>query len=75
VWNKEIASPFEWLGTKETDAPQTVKAILEGKTHRHCGFSYRIEKEIPNLMWTLKNSERYFSVFLADMFSARKQAT
>jgi SAM-dependent methyltransferase/uncharacterized protein YbaR (Trm112 family) len=72
-WNPQTTDPVEWLETETADGHQTVKEILEGKTQKQCDFKYKIEKEIRNLPWTLKNQDSYFSVFLVNLLVAQKK--
>jgi SAM-dependent methyltransferase/uncharacterized protein YbaR (Trm112 family) len=72
-WNAQITDPAEWLETNPVASPEMVRSILEGKISTQCGFRYKIEKEIQNLVWSIKNLDSHYSIFLSHLILAKKQ--
>jgi SAM-dependent methyltransferase/uncharacterized protein YbaR (Trm112 family) len=73
TWKSEITNPAEWLETPEKNAQTFIKETLTGKINPDCGFNYTIDKEIEKLVWSLRNSDTYSSVFLVSLLKAIKR--
>jgi SAM-dependent methyltransferase len=70
-WRLDICELTEWLETEKMDAAETVRSILEGKVFPEYGFDYILESE-EDIIWPLKNHDRYWSLFRANLIKAKK---
>jgi SAM-dependent methyltransferase len=71
-WREDITHPSEWLDTPDRDSATMLSDILKGISFPQTGFCYTLENEIPQLAWTMRNHDRYYSHFISHMAKARK---
>jgi uncharacterized protein YbaR (Trm112 family) len=70
-WRSDICEPTEWLETEGMDGPGIVKRILQGKVLPEYGLKCIVESE-EEIIWPLRNHDRYWSVFRANLIKAKK---
>jgi SAM-dependent methyltransferase len=70
-WRTDICEPTEWLENESMDGPETVRNILEGNLLPEYGIKCTIESE-EEIIWPLKNHDRYWSIFRSNLIRAVK---
>lgn len=73
-WREDITHPSQWLDTDDRDSAAMLNDILKGIVLPQTGFNYILETEIPQIGWTMRNHERYYSRFISHVVKARKPA-
>jgi SAM-dependent methyltransferase/uncharacterized protein YbaR (Trm112 family) len=72
-WREDFCESGEWLENASMDSPTMIRGILKGDIFPSTGFSYEIVEEHDSVPWTLKHHDRYYSIYLAHLFKARKR--